>query len=222
LNRPISDPILYVHQSKRYIWIVTRNPDGDDLYEDRDLIASTLAGNDKAFERLMRRYLPLVIGFYYGKCGPEEAEDLVQEVFLSAYRSLGNLKNRDRIGPWLLATARSRLYDNYRRRRSEKALLQRDPETNGSGPREVASSDPSPAEAAEEKRLLSHIVESIGAMSDKYRPVLYLRLREELSLSEIAELLDLKESTVRMRFSRGLTKLRKTLKRKGVAFLEEE
>ena len=65
--------------------------------DDHNLVARTLMGDDLAFEVLMDRYTPMVVGYLFGKTNGEgDAEDLGQEIFLTAFRNLTALHSHDR------------------------------------------------------------------------------------------------------------------------------
>ena len=85
--------------------------------DDGELVAQSLGGKDLAFEVLVDRYSPMVLGYLWGKTpSATDCEDLTQEVFLTAFRYLKRLRASDRLGGWLLRIARSRLMDFHRTR----------------------------------------------------------------------------------------------------------
>ena len=187
---------------------------------DPELISATLNGDDTAFETLMKRYSPLVAAYLHGAMPSSiDIEDLIQEIFFSAYRHLGQLKHTDRIRPWLLRIARNKRNDFYRRQDSQPRVSDALHTANNMGDdplAQIADTGADIAPKAEEAELSAIVSEAVGRLSDKYRPILNLRLLEEMTTGEIARQLNLKESTVRTRLLRGLTNLRKDLKRRGI------
>lgn len=189
--------------------------------EDQELIDATLAGDDGAFKTLMERYAPLVAGCFYGKTrNPADAEELVGDVFFSAYCRLGRLRSAGSLGPWLVKIARNKLRDFYRgqKRRPRLGSIEANalaPAAEWAG--NVADPAPDPAERLEVAQFHRTVAEAMGRLNGKYRLVLYLKLFEELSSPEIAARLGMKESAVRMRTLRGLRILRQDLRKQGIA-----
>jgi RNA polymerase sigma-70 factor (ECF subfamily) len=188
--------------------------------KDCDLVRRTLEGEELAFEVLMERYTPMVLGFLSGKTGsPSDAEDLAQEVFLTAYRGLVNLRASDRVGPWLMSIVRNRLIDHYRASSRRPRLVALD---GGLGGEENSileiTKDPSvgPGECTAAAQSRHLILEKIAGLKEKHRSVIYRRLIGEESIDAIARQMGLKESTVRMRWLRGIRILRKTLLKCGI------
>lgn len=177
---------------------------------DADLVVRAAAGEAGAFGTLMARYSPVVLGYFYGRVRVDaDREDLLQEVFLEAFRQLSRLRRPERFGPWLMRIARSKLLDFYRHRQRHTGR-----ETGGPPeelPIEPADPAPGPREALAESELHRRVRDAIGAMGDKYRTVLYMRLIADEEPQEIARRLGIKESAARMRLKRGLEMLRKKM-----------
>src|SRR5215212_3085157 len=86
------------------------------------LVESARAGDRAAFERLYHLFAPLVHGVLLTRVPYGEVSDLVQDVFLSAFRKLGALRDPERFGPWVAIIARNRAADFYRRARETEEL----------------------------------------------------------------------------------------------------
>jgi len=148
--------------------------------------------------------------------GREEAEDVVQDAYLRAFRAFADLRS-DSVKPWLLAIVRNTAYRSMQNRRRgtnvivlSEDLKARDREDLG----DVASSEPS-AEglliaAGERQQLLSALAE----LSVDYREVIVLRELEGMSYNEIAQAIDAPIGTVMSRLSRGRADLREALARR--------
>ena len=188
-----------------------------DFPSEVDLIRAAAAGDHEAYTIIMERYAPLVNAQLYGSVKSTDVEDLLQEVLLSAFRSLNQLNKAQAIGPWLLRITRNRIADHYRRVSRQVAV---DPvRSSGSNAGRMADfpePSPGPAQRAQTSQVYEQLELAMGQLSDTYRIVLYLRLREEYTSPEIAKLLGLKESAVRVRIKRGLEKLRKELVKRGM------
>jgi hypothetical protein len=75
---------------------------------DTDVIRAVLAGDRSSFGELYKRHARWVRAVLYDACGDlTQAQDLTQEVFLRAFRGLGNLRDQNRFGPWLMGIART-------------------------------------------------------------------------------------------------------------------
>jgi len=157
------------------------------------LVESARAGDRAAFERLYELYAPLVHGVLLARVPYGEVSDLVQDVFLTAFRKLGALRDPARFGPWVAIIARNRAADFYRRARRTEEL--REELAEGSGRR---------AEARE-------ALEIIRSLPEAYRETLVLRLVEGMTGPEIAERTGLRPASVRVNLHRGMKLLRKRL-----------
>ncbi len=190
---------------------VSTAPDEPVVTGDAEFVRRVAAGETAPFATLMQRYAPVVLGYLYGRVRSEaDREDLLQEVFLEAFRQIGRLRRPERFGPWLMRIGRSKLLDYYRRRQRragrEALLFGDEPEA------EPVDPAPGPRQRLAESELQRRVRDAIGCMRDRYRTVLYLRLIAEEETQAIARRLGLKESTVRMRLMRGLEKLREKMR----------
>lgn len=162
------------------------------------LVRSVVAGDREAFAELYALYAPLVHGILLARVPYGEVGDLVQDVFLVAFRKLGTLRDGSRFGPWVAMIARNRAVDFHRRTRATEELSE-DLAQGGSVPR---------AEAEE-------VLEIIRALPEAYRETLVLRLVEGMTGPEIAERTGLKADSVRVNLHRGMKLLRERLGLKG-------
>jgi RNA polymerase sigma-70 factor, ECF subfamily len=175
---------------------VTRFPAGH-ATEDGQLVRAALAGDSAAFTRLYERYGRLVHGLLLARVGPDEVEDLVQDVFLTAWRRLDDLRDPAAFGGWIAMIARNRATD-FHRRTAEFVEL----------PDDLAS--PDTASAGADARVA---LAAIRSLPDAYRETLILRLVEGLSGPEIAERTGLTPGSVRVNLHRGMKMLREKLHR---------
>jgi RNA polymerase sigma-70 factor (ECF subfamily) len=180
-------------------------------------VARVLEGEIAAFEALLNRYGPVVRGFLLRRhTSREDAEDLYQEVFVAVHRELEGLRDPSRFGPWLIRIARNKAANFRASRSSRLPEAGRQARETADALEQVADSGPTPGERASLHLVQGYVIDAIAGLNEKYRTVLYLRLIEEMPLHVIAARLDLRESTVRMRLSRGLEKLRKKLNKLGI------
>lgn len=188
--------------------------------DDAALVQRAATGAELAFEALMDRYTPLVVGYLYGKTqDAQDAEDIAQDVFWAVYRNLRQLRATKYFKAWLMRIVKSKLCDHHRRgRRGPKIVhLEPDPEREGDDPIERAPDrSESPAERAGYRQARGMAMEAMAKLPDKHRTIVYLRLFGEETVPEIAERLGLSESAVRARMLKGLKTMRKILRRRGV------
>ena len=161
------------------------------------LIRSAAAGDQRAFAALHARYAGMVHAILLARLPPSEAEDQVQEVFLAAWKKLGQLDEAAGFGAWLCAIARNRAVDCLRRRRPTEALQDGWPD----------DAQPSSSDVAEAHQVL----DAIRELPDAYRETLIMRLCEGMSGPEIAAVTGLEPGSVRINLHRGMKLLRDKL-----------
>lgn len=157
------------------------------------LVESVREGDREAFERLYELHAPLVHGILLARVPYDEVGDLVQDVFLVAFKELKGLRDGSRFGPWVATVARRRAADFHRRARQTEEL-----------PEDLAHASRPTAEALE-------VLEMIRNMPEAYRETLVLRLVEGMTGPEIAERTGLRPASVRVNLHRGMKLLRERL-----------
>lgn len=170
---------------------------------DEELVDRTQHGEVAAFAEIIRRYQDKLLR--YGRRFlrvPEDAEDAVQEAFINAYRNIAGFRTGQRLSPWLYRIAHNSFISHIRSQKQE-ALPFFDPDALF--PHPVA---PERTDAAAETALIRQQLEQgLGSIDAKYREVLVLRYFEDMSYTEIADILHLPVGTVSIRLKRGLDKL---------------
>lgn len=161
------------------------------------LVEAVRAGDREAFARLYDLYSPLVHGVLLARVPYDEVGDLVQDVFLVAFRKLGSLRDAERFGPWVAMIARNRAMDFHRRARATEELSEGLAHAGG---RECEASE---------------ALEIIKALPEAYRETLVLRLVEGMTGPEIAARTGLQPASVRVNLHRGMKLLRERLGLKG-------
>ncbi|MGZ8710062.1 MAG: RNA polymerase sigma factor [Thermoanaerobaculia bacterium] len=175
---------------------VTRFPAGHAV-EDGNLVRSARAGDESAFTRLYERYGRIVHAVLLAHADREDVEDLVQDVFLTAWKRLDDLRDPAAFGGWIAMMARNRATD-ARRRATEFVELPADLPSPGS------TSAQAEAHAA---------LAAIRRLPEAYRETLTLRLVEGLTGPEIAARTGLTAASVRVNLHRGMKMLREKLVR---------
>lgn len=161
-----------------------------------DLIRAAAQGDRAAFGELYSRYARMVHGILLARVPPGEAEDLVQDVFLSAMKQLGTLRAAAAFPGWLAAIARHRATDYFRECRNLAPLDERLARTRGTKDGGAGAFE---------------VLELIRSLPEAYRETLILRLVEGMTGSEIAERTGLTPESVRVNLCRGMKMLRRLL-----------
>lgn len=163
--------------------------------EDDTLIRRAADGDRPAFGELYLRYARMVHGILLTRVPPSEAEDLVQDVFMSAMRQLRGLRTAAAFRGWLGAIARHRAIDYFREARHRVPL---DDQTE----RERGAAATPEAFAA---------LDAIRSLPEAYRETMILRLVEGMTGPEIAQRTGLTPDSVRVNLCRGMKLLRELL-----------
>jgi RNA polymerase sigma-70 factor (ECF subfamily) len=163
-------------------------------------VASARRGDGEAFRLLYRRFAPSVHAVALARAGRSDAEDLVQESFLAAYRGLATLRDAAQFGPWIHAIARNAATDLHRRRAARPAEAPLDAEP------------PAPPAADDDGEFRGKVTKAIRALPEAYRETLLMRLAEGMTGPEIAAATGLTHGSVRVNLHRGMELLRERLR----------
>jgi RNA polymerase sigma-70 factor, ECF subfamily len=168
---------------------------------DKMLVEAARRGDRAAFGRLYDRYAGLVHGVLLAKVRLDEVDDLVQDVFMTALRRLSTLREAGSFGAWLVAIARNRANDYYRRTLPEDQL-----------PGESSDQDiPEVGVRGDQEDQAVAILAAIRSLSEAYRETLILRLVEGMTGPEIAARTGMTHGSVRVNLHRGMQQLRAKL-----------
>ena len=168
------------------------------------LIRQVLDGDPEPFATIVRQYQNLVASVAYRMGVRSGVEDVVSEVFMKVYTRLHQYDGRHALSSWIYRIATNHVLDDIRKRRRQGTVAlddvaePPDPRVNVAGETELTERD----------RLVR---EAVRELPDDYQRVLALKHFEELSVEDIAEVLDIPEGTVKIRLMRGRQRLRKIL-----------
>src|ERR1051325_1593826 len=132
------------------------------------LVRAVLEGDREGFGELYGLFAPLVHGILLARVPRAEVDDLVQDIFLHAYKKLHTLRDGAAFGPWIAMIARNRAVDFHRR---SKETVEINDELRGSDAHESRANE---------------ILELIRNLPEAYRETLVLRLVEGMTGPEIA------------------------------------
>lgn len=173
------------------------------IASDEELVARAQSGEVAAFADLVTRYQSKLMR--YGRrflTVPEDTEDAVQEAFINAYRHLSSFRRGERWSPWIYRIAHNSFVSMIRSKKREPVPFF-DPDILLPHPIAPNKSDT----AADVAMIRQQLDRHLEALDPKYREVLVLRYYEDLSYTEIAEILRVPKGTVGIRIKRALEKL---------------
>ncbi|MHC1696594.1 MAG: RNA polymerase sigma factor [Geobacteraceae bacterium] len=188
--------------------------------EDLELVDSCRSGDLKAFETLVNKYQARMFTLAFRVLGnPEDAGEVVQDAFVSAYRGLEKFRGDAAFSTWLTTItvnlARNRL-QQMRTRKSHETCSLDDP-LPGCGEcgrsYDPPSNGPSAHEMLEREEVRLRVQGCINGLEPGFREALVLRDVEEYSYGEIGVMLRLAEGTVKSRIARAREAIRDCLKR---------
>lgn len=184
------------------------------------LIERARGGDRAAFDALVEAHLTRIWNVVWRILRHrEDTEDVVQEVFLTAYRALPDFRGEAKLSTWLQRIAVTRALNHVDRaaeklRRASRSLDETpDWSDDGTGSTRPApepqSTAPSPLQALEASELRQRLAECLGRLPAVWRAVLALRDTEEHSYEQIATMLRIALGTVRSRLARARMALRR-------------
>ncbi|MBZ5638705.1 MAG: sigma-70 family RNA polymerase sigma factor [Acidobacteriia bacterium] len=185
-------------------------------HEESALVARLRAGDDRAYEELVRSHGAMMLAVARRILRSEEdARDAVQEGFLAAFRALGTFEEESKLGTWLhrIVVNCALMKLRSRQRRPEEPIEDLLPKYLEDG----HQADPAVAWKASAEELLGRqesrdlVRASIARLPEPYRNVLLLRDIEELDTEETARLLGVTENAVKIRLHRARQALRTLL-----------
>jgi RNA polymerase sigma-70 factor (ECF subfamily) len=156
-------------------------------------IRAVASGDEAAFASLYADHVRMVHAILLGRVPARDVDDIVQEVFLAAYRRIRELRDAAAFGGWLAAIARNRATDYLRQVREVMEL-----------PPEMPGGDPIESETLA-------VLDIIRKLPDAYRETLLMRLVEGMTGDEIAARTGLTPGSVRVNLHRGMKMLREQL-----------
>lgn len=172
------------------------------------LVSDALGGSQPAFEQIVRRYQRPVISLIVRMTGDRaRAEDLAQETFVKAFRSLKSFDSTRRLSSWLFRIAHNTTLDALRRLKPEvvelEGLSEGDPRRDPAAP---AAPDP-----LEQAALGAALNRSLLSLRPDYRAAIALRYDQQLPFDEIGRILGVPEVTARTYVHRARKELARSL-----------
>lgn len=185
---------------------------------EQELVTRAKQGDQDAFAQLVEANQNRIYSLTLRMTGhPEDAADLAQDAFLRAWRTLPSFQGDSSFSTWLYRLASNLCIDFLRQEKRKKANLTvmslDDDEDSPSA--EIPDRRFAPENELQRKELRHAVGQALLQLSDEHRQVLVLREADGLSYTEIAELLNLEEGTVKSRIARARLSLRNILQKDG-------
>jgi len=191
---------------------------------DQDLVDRFKQGDERAFEQIFETYSPMLLGFLSRMCGdPDDAQESLQDTFLNIFRYLKDFRGEASLKNWIFRIAVTACLKKKRKRtalgggRAEEVSCGEtempfswDRLETGEGPPRWQRN---PEELALDKEFRLAVNRGVAAMSYKYKVVINLRDFEGFSTEEVAQMLGLKTSTVKVRLHRARLQLQEWMRR---------
>ena len=196
------------------MWPLRRKPTPTfERTSERELIALARGGTGAAFGEIMRRNNRRLFRAARGIIGTDwEAEEVVQDAYVRAFRALGTFREEAALGTWLTRIVINEAQGRLRGRRETLPLSELDDKTMGEiiqFPGGPLNADPERQAAVGEIRIL--LEGAIDALPGPFREVFILRHVEGLSTEETADVLSIEPETVKTRLHRARTRLQRAL-----------
>ena len=185
------------------------------LEDETTLVAEAQSGDANAFAALISQYESHVYRLALNITrNPQDAEDVLQDVFLKAYAHLGQFRGDSRFSTWLVRIATNAALTKMRQRSSEwrvSSARSNQDDQKAPRPREMKDGDDNPEERYSKTELLGILSEVIESLNLSLRMVFVLRDFQSFSTEETARLLGLSEVAVRNRLLRARLQVRQRL-----------
>ncbi|HEV8254551.1 MAG TPA: sigma-70 family RNA polymerase sigma factor [Vicinamibacteria bacterium] len=183
----------------------------EDPQADAEAVARVRAGEAEAFRTLMEGHGRAVFRLAFRMTGnPHDAEDVVQETFLRAYRKLDEFEARAQFGSWLHRIAANCAYDLLRARARRQARFD-SIDAAADGAQELAGHDPAPDRLVAGGEIRERVQAAMARLSNLERSAFTLRHLEGMSIAEIAQALDLEGESAKQSIFRAVRKVRAAL-----------
>jgi RNA polymerase sigma factor (sigma-70 family) len=184
-----------------------RDPDGE--VSDQVLVAALRRGDDRAFETLYERYHRRIHAYVFGMVKDHQrAEDVTQEVFVSALRRMRATERPIAFKPWIYEIAKNACIDQFRRsKRAEEVSFDAEDGLAPSDYGRLVSPEPVPDAALVAKQQIDDLCGAFGGLSEAHHQILVLRELEGLSYREIGEKMGMSRPAVESTLFRARRRL---------------
>lgn len=182
-------------------------------FEDNQLIKNFLDGDDRTFEKLLKKYLKPVYNFLRQFIFDLSVlDDLTQITFIKVWKNISRFDTSKNFKVWIFTIAKNTAYDYLKKKKTIPFRNFSDEEGNNKLEK-ISEEQLLPDEMLEKEELARELEKKLKEIPDRYRIVLTMRYKDDLSLMEIAQILGLPYNTVKSLHQRGLIRLRESFER---------
>ncbi|HEY9635982.1 MAG TPA: sigma-70 family RNA polymerase sigma factor [Coleofasciculaceae cyanobacterium] len=180
---------------------------------DRELVLQCQQGNKQSFRQLYQRYQQRVRSTLYQLCGAEALDDLVQEVFLRAWKGLPQLRQASQFSTWLYRICWNIASDRRRQFAQQRSFISK----LKAGLEALSIQDSKFSEAPDlmELHYQDIVQRGLQQLSFEHRAVLVLHDLEDLPQKEVAQILGIAVGTVKSRLFHARMSLRQYIQQQG-------
>ena len=180
--------------------------------DDAAAVAQVRAGDKDAFRFLVERHSRAIFGLAYRMTNSEQdAEEIVQETFLRAYRGLDRFESRAAVSSWLYRIASNCAYDLLSRRRTQPQTAAPVGEDEDPPETLLASDAPGPERSLLSSEMQSKLAEALEQLTPTERVAFTMRHFDGKSIEEICEVLNVRAGAAKNSIFRAVQKLRRDL-----------
>ena len=170
---------------------------GDDIPEEQD------QKKEREFNEIVLKYSPGIYKNVRGMVGNhEDTDDIIQETYLKAYKSIKSFKGEADVGTWLMRIALNIVFSRSRRKKIFSSVSLEDYSNR------LIANEKSPEERIVEAERRRIVREGLSNLPEKQRAVFVLRMYDDMSFREISEIMGTSESASRANFHQALSKLK--------------
>ena len=191
--------------------------DNLDAKTDEELVA-LIFGNQELYLHLMRRYEAKILRYIMRISGlnHDDAEDVLQEVFIKAYKNLHDFDPGLKFSSWLYRIAHNETVSHFRKTKSRPQIVRSQAE-DGDGLLEKIAVDPDFQRLFDGEIVKRDVRQALDGLDEKYRTALILRYMEERDYGEISDILEKPMGTVATLINRAKERLRNEINKRGQA-----
>ena len=180
-----------------------------DPQADVSLIAACQQGDPRAFRDLFDLYKDRIYALCRHMAGnAEDAEDLTQDVFISAFRNINTFRAEAAFSTWLYRIASNRCAAEFRKKSPASRSFERLNDLDAAPP----SPGPNPEDLVVRKELTGRVEAAVAALPENLRLIFVLGTLEGMRYREVAEIASCSEEAVKMRIHRARKRVRDSLK----------
>ncbi|MDM8535533.1 RNA polymerase sigma factor [Desulfobacterales bacterium HSG17] len=196
-------------------------PDKNRVYKDEDLAARILEGDLWATDKLIQRYQQKAFAITYSMCDwdKEEAKDLTQEAFLKVIRNIKKFKGKSSFYTWFYRIVVNTCLDARKKKNRWKKIFlpwgfkNQDKDSRVSPMEEMPDmrEEANPMTAFRGKQLNHEVQTALNSLSEKQRTAFQLKVYNDMTVPEIAKIMNMAEGTIKTHIFRATQYLRKNL-----------